>query len=126
MKRKFVGLMPFVIFFCAQALSSLALDDETLSTATAKDFPPSQQVNDDGSWFCGKRQLLEAGEVVRRSGRKGKGSYGGANVVHRPNPRKSAGSPAAAGLWRWSFFFITFTTIELLHAGFNLVLPLPF
>ncbi|GFZ04015.1 hypothetical protein Acr_16g0006390 [Actinidia rufa] len=113
-----LGWLLFIIL-CAQALSSLAIE----IFRTAKHHMPEglNAVNGITSLPGGRGERqneLKQANFYPVKRQKGKGSYGGANIDHRPRPVRSA-----ASLPKKSLFSILSTTI--LCAGFTLVLVLP-
>ncbi|CAL5375508.1 unnamed protein product [Camellia sinensis] len=74
----------------------------------------------DGDNNGSRRDVLKKVKDFFRKAHKGKGSYGGANIVHH-RPQRSA---AAAALLKGSLFFMISTSN--LYAGLGLVLVLVF
>ncbi|GMP34444.1 hypothetical protein CsSME_00007310 [Camellia sinensis var. sinensis] len=121
MERKFLGWLFIIILLCAQALSSLAHE------TNSKHLMQEQEVNGvngttslDGDNNGSRRDVLKKVKDFLRKAQKGKGSYGGANIVHH-RPQRSA---AAAALLKGSLFFMISTSN--LYAGLGLVLVFVF
>ncbi|OWM69558.1 uncharacterized protein LOC116198723 [Punica granatum] len=95
MSMKLLGWL-FLSLLCTQALYVLAVEGSSASTQRqeeARGFSLTDGLPQGGGLVRDKKQ--DMAPVSRKSG-KGKGAYGGANVVHRPNPRASA-APALVG-----------------------------
>ncbi|KAL7162103.1 hypothetical protein ACSBR2_042556 [Camellia fascicularis] len=131
---KLVGWL--FIILSAQALSILALELSSTTTRDTKHHIQEQAVNgvngatslhggsEDGRGYI---HVLKKAKVYMRNAhgaRGAKGSYGGANVVHRPPRSERSAAPPLLKKKSSPFFFMLSTTI--LYAGFSLVLVFPF
>ncbi|KAI7986579.1 hypothetical protein LOK49_LG14G01456 [Camellia lanceoleosa] len=132
---KLVGWL--FIILSAQALSILALELSSTTTRDTKHHIQEQAINgvngatslhggsEDGRGYI---HVLKKAKVYMRNAHSGargaKGSYGGANVVHRPPRSERSAAPPLLKKKSSPFFFMLSTTI--LCAGFSLVLVFPF
>ncbi|KAJ9178914.1 hypothetical protein P3X46_010759 [Hevea brasiliensis] len=117
---KFTFLAWFFIFLCGHTTSNMAFEGKP--TSKQEDFtlsePGKYGLNDTGKLneederkeYKGNHELFPS-----IKGQKGKGAYGGANIVHRPRP----GEKNAAILTVKPSFFVSAT---MLYVSWALVL----
>ncbi|KAF2301533.1 hypothetical protein GH714_025570 [Hevea brasiliensis] len=117
---KFTFLAWFFIFLCGRAMSNMA--DEGKPTSKREDFSLSetdkhgqvhgvnrtQRLNgdDERKEYRGNHELFHS----TKKGKKGKGVYGGANIVHRPRHRERNAAILTA---KPSFFVSAHVVCEL-------------
>ncbi|XP_059640451.1 uncharacterized protein LOC132282715 [Cornus florida] len=91
MKMKVLAWL--LIILCAQVLSSLAHENSFTSTVNKELDNSTRLTREQDIYAANGENELEHGMGNSSKVQGGKGSYGGANIVRRPQPSKSSAVP---------------------------------